>query len=92
MKQIINVLEIDEIRKTLREFLHSHLGIHHLQDSDDMFELGLMSSLLVIQLVAAVEDEFGILLKEADLNVSHFRSINSLTELIISKKTPPVVS
>lgn len=82
---ISNAGDVDAVKKTLQEFLRGHLGIHQLQASDDLFELGLMSSLLVIQLVAFIENEFGILLKEEDLKASHFRTVDSITELISSK-------
>lgn len=85
MKQISNAGEVDAVKRTLQEFLRSQLGIHHLQASDDLFALGLMSSLLVIQLVAFVENEFGILLKDDDLKASHFRTVDSITTLISSK-------
>lgn len=73
------------VKKSLQEFLIGNTGATRLRDSDDVFSLGLMNSLLVIHLVSFVEGEFGVRLRGDDLEPKHFRTVNALTELITGK-------
>jgi methoxymalonate biosynthesis acyl carrier protein len=53
-----------------------------LRDDDDIFETGLANSLFVMQLVLFVEQEFGFVVRNEDLERDNFRSVNTITRLV----------
>jgi acyl carrier protein len=72
---------------TIRSVLHEHgaLGtpIAQLSDTDDLYAHGL-SSLATVQLMLAVEDEFGIELPERLLVRSTFESVAAIADAVSS--------
>ncbi len=76
-----------EIRLKIRQFLAQHFRNHDdLQDDDDIFKLGFVSSLFAMQLVVFVEREFELTMEDQDLELDHFRTINALTALVMQKR------
>lgn len=62
-------------------------------DEDDIFTLGLVSSLFAMQLLAFIEDEFSIVAERTDLNIRNFSSIAALAAFVEAKlrlAAPPV--
>lgn len=53
-----------------------------LRDDDNIFELGLLSSLYALRLVEAIEREFDLELSDDDLKVSNFRAVDAMTSLV----------
>jgi acyl carrier protein len=56
-----------------------------LEIDTNLFEAGLLDSLLAVSLVALCEDEFGCEIDMEDLSEENFRSIGSITDLVLSK-------
>ena len=67
-------------------FLDQYFRDPKLQDDDDMFAGGQLNSLLAMQLVLFLENEFGMQLGDDDLVLDNFRSINNLADLIARKQ------
>ena len=82
----------DSTQAKLREFLARYFRNHDLQDDEDIFALGFVSSLLAMQLVAFVEKEFDITVEDEDLDLDNFRSINAIAALIERKQRAPADS
>lgn len=76
----------DSTKARLREFLARFLRNHDLSDNDDIFALGLVHSLLAMQLVAFVEKDFGITVEDEDLELDNFRTINAMVALVRRKQ------
>jgi methoxymalonate biosynthesis acyl carrier protein len=53
-----------------------------LRDDDNIFELGLLSSLYALRLVEAIEREFDLELPDDDLKVANFRAVDAMTSLV----------
>lgn len=53
-----------------------------LRDDDNIFELGLLSSLYALRLVEAIEREFDLELSDDDLKVSNFCAVDAMTSLV----------
>lgn len=49
---------------------------------EDFLELGMVSSLALIELVAALEDEFGIRLEAEQMQEQRFRTIGGLAAIV----------
>ncbi|WP_410667667.1 acyl carrier protein [Amycolatopsis sp. cmx-4-68] len=58
---------------------------------EDYFALGLVNSLLALELVAHVERRFGIEVGVADLDLDNFRTMNRVTDFVRRKRSagPP---
>jgi len=54
-------------------------------DEDDIFALGFGNSLFALQLIAFVENKFGIEIDSDDLDIRNFRSIQVIAGLVERK-------
>ncbi|WP_128893912.1 acyl carrier protein [Longirhabdus pacifica] len=69
----------------VKQFLSKFFRKHELQDDEDIFSLGFVNSLFAMQLVMFLEKEFGIKVDNKDLDMSNFKSINAICELVDRK-------
>lgn len=75
-----------EIKQQIRSFLAKYFKDYDLQDDEDIFSLGFVNSLFAMQIVLFVEKKLGITVANEDLKLDNFRTINAMTQLIMSKK------
>jgi acyl carrier protein len=64
-------------------------GPPSLAPDDDLLASGLIDSLGVTQLVAFLEERFGIAVTDADLVPANFRSLEQMEAYIASKQPQP---
>lgn len=83
-----NVKSNMNYRKDIRNFLERFIGEDDFSDEDDIFELGLVSSLMAMQLVLFVEKTLAIRVESEDLDLNNFRSIAKI-ETFMHRKTAP---
>lgn len=76
-------------KQNIREFLENFISEEDFADDDDIFELGLVSSLMAMQLVLFVEKTLGIRVESEDLNLDNFRSIDRM-DAFMQKVSVPV--
>jgi acyl carrier protein len=50
-----------------------------LNEDEDLLSAGILDSLAILQLVAYIEDQFGIKVPDEDVVFENFQSINALT-------------
>lgn len=74
-----------EINAKVRKFLSRFVGGKTFDDADNIFEKGLVNSLFAMQLVAFIENDFGITMQNEDLELENFKDVNSIVALIESK-------
>ena len=75
----------EEIKVQIRTFLGRVLRNRELQDTADIFALGLVNSLFAMQLVQFVEHEFGMTVEDEDLDIDNFNTVNAIAQLIERK-------
>ena len=75
-----------ETQTKIKEFLSRFFKGHDLQPDEDIFSLGFVNSLLAMQLVAFVEQEFGVTVGDEDLDIDNFRSLNAIARLVERKR------
>lgn len=63
-------------------FLSRFSGGHPIGPEDDIFALGVMNSLLAMQLVLFIEQEFGIAVPDEELQRDSFRSTAAMGRLV----------
>ncbi len=65
-------------KQDIRTFLENFISEEDFANEDDIFELGLVSSLMAMQLVLFVEKTLGVRVESEDLNLDNFRSIDRM--------------
>lgn len=78
---------MEEVKVKIRAFLSRFFRKHALNDDEDIFALGFVNSLSAMQLVMFLEKEFGIRVENKDLDLSNFKTINTISEFVQSKIT-----
>ena len=73
------------MKEIIRNFLLEHINDSDLQDTDDIFALGLVNSLFAMQLVLFVEQEFDVEIDGDDLNFDNFRTVNAIHNIVQAK-------
>lgn len=74
-----------EIEERVKSFLAQHIDISNIDQETDMFKKGIVTSLYAMELVMFVEQEFGIRVENADLDLENFKSIKALVAFIQQK-------
>ena len=75
----------NRVATTVRAFIQRSFQGHDLKNDDDIFALGFTNSLFAMQLVAFVEQEFGIEIDSDDLDLDNFRTVNAISALVERK-------
>lgn len=71
----------------IKSFFSRFIREDQLTHDQDIFAMGLVNSLLAMQLVTFVEKEFGITVDNEDLDIENFKSINAISDLVERKQT-----
>jgi acyl carrier protein len=77
-----------EVRKAVRNFVFENFllqGDHDLQDDDSFMEHGIVDSTGILELIAFVEDVFGVKTEDHELIPENFDSIENLSRFILGK-------
>lgn len=76
---------MDSVKEKVREFLSRYIPTHGLADCDDIFAIGIVNSMVAMQLVMFVEKEFNVTIEPDDLELEYFESINAIADLVRRK-------
>ena len=87
MKGVAMQVPREGVRAEVSAFLAATLG-QELGDDDDYFALGLVSSMLAIELVTFVEHRFGFAVDVDDLDLDNFRTVARLTDFVLARTEP----
>ncbi|WP_340028643.1 acyl carrier protein [Paenibacillus sp. FSL H7-0940] len=74
-----------ESKVKVKTFLSRFYRKREIQDDEDIFELGFANSLFAMQMVMFLEKEFNIRIETHDMDLSNFRTLNKINELIERK-------
>jgi acyl carrier protein len=77
---------MDTTQSRIRSFLSRYCRNRDLQDDDNIFALGFVSSVVAMQLVLFVEKEFSVKIENEDLDLKNFSSIAAISGLVARKK------
>lgn len=58
----------------------------HIDYEEDLLSEGIIDSLGILQLVAFIEDKFGIQIEDEDVVLENFQSISALTSYLETRK------
>jgi acyl carrier protein len=74
----------EETADRLRGIVSRTLAISPPQTDTDLVETGVLDSLALVELLVAVEEQFGIRFAPEELEIERFRSVAALVELVES--------
>jgi|GEM_PF-1573370 len=72
---------MDDIKRKISKFL-SNILRYNLQENEDLFALGFVKSLSILQLVLFIEREFDIRIEHLDRDIRSFRSVATIAEFV----------
>ena len=75
---------VPEIRGWLRENV---TGGRDVPEDEPIIENGVLTSLQTVELVMFLEDRFGIMVEDEELDEENFGSVNAIAGLVASKTT-----
>jgi len=76
-----------ELREDIRLYILKRVQLEELDDEIDLFQAKIVNSLFVIELIIYIEKTFNIRVLSTDLSMNNFRSVRSIHEFIVMKKT-----
>jgi methoxymalonate biosynthesis acyl carrier protein len=79
-------MTVEENKVKIRAFLSRFFRKHELRDDEDIFSLGFVNSLFAMQLVMFLEKDFGVKVDNKDLDLTNFKTINAINDLVERKK------
>jgi acyl carrier protein len=74
----------DEIKNYIKQEFPGSSGVD-LEDVD-LLEEEIVDSLGIFTLVSFIEDKFGVSIDPADINLDNFQNLDTITELVESRK------
>lgn len=80
---------VEERKVKVREFLGRFVRSREIRDADDFFALGFVNSLVAMQLIQFLEQEFGVAVEDEDLDLDNFRSIDRIDDFVARKSAAP---
>lgn len=84
------------IRETVKAFVIENFlfgdTTHPLADTESLIENGIIDSTGVLELVAFIEDRYGIAVADADIVPANLDSLERITAFITSKTASPVTA
>src|SRR5438552_903347 len=72
---------MEQIRTKIRAFISNSLS-YDVHDDEDLFALGFVKSLFILQLILFIEREFDLKIENVPSIIDSFRTVNSIAELV----------
>lgn len=74
----------EKIRLFMEGFVRKEI-LSEVDDTDDIFREGIVSSLFAMQLVTYIEKEFKITLTSEDFDLNNFQTVNKIAAFVVKK-------
>jgi acyl carrier protein len=72
---------IDAVKEKIKE-----VAFKKVSDGDELFQSGILSSILVVDLATSLEDEFGISIPFTEITLENFSTAEKISAYIDGKK------
>ncbi|NLL72990.1 MAG: acyl carrier protein [Clostridiales bacterium] len=76
----------NEIKEKIRSFIIRVTRKQEITDDEDIFQGGIVNSLLTLQLILFIEKNFDISVENEEMDIENFKTINRIEEFISKKK------
>lgn len=77
------------LSKTVLDYLSNNakqVGVAQLRADDDLFQLGVLDSFSLVDLISMLEEDCEIKIPDVDVNAGNFQSINAIERYVESWK------
>ncbi|SET39955.1 acyl carrier protein [[Clostridium] polysaccharolyticum] len=77
------------MREKIKAFIEENVILEdvEIKDSDNIFELGIVSSLFSMKLITFLENEFQATIEYEDMKLENFNSIDNIISYLQSKES-----
>ena len=76
----------DRIKELMVERLFLKVKPNEIKDDEPIMEAYGVDSVNLFELVAGLEEEYGITFEDTDFNIESFRTVTSIAELVATKR------
>ncbi|MFN2587588.1 MAG: acyl carrier protein [Actinomycetota bacterium] len=76
---------VSSVKSGVRDFVARAFNDRPVEDDDDIFAAGFVSSLFAMELVTFVEGTYGITIESEDLDLDNFRTVSRIAVLVARK-------
>ncbi|HZI21188.1 MAG TPA: acyl carrier protein [Gemmatimonadales bacterium] len=76
-----------DLESQIAELFAEHLQVELPSPDLDLFEAGVVDSLLFVKLLAALEERFGFQLSFEELEIDDFRTLRHIARFVAAKRT-----
>lgn len=73
---------MNNIKQQIRGFIKRFIGEYDLKDDEDIFSIGMISSLFAMQLIMFIEQEFSLQVDINDMEISNFNTVNAISKYV----------
>jgi acyl carrier protein len=80
----------EQIRRYFSENHYAGADIAHVRDDDSLLDRGLIDSAGILDVVAFIEDAFGVRVDDAEITPENFDSIDGMADFIDRKRQAKV--
>ena len=84
--------QAEAIKETVRDFLTEFITpkeVERLGDTAPLITGGVLDSITLVELVAALEDRYGVTIHSHEMSVEYFDSLNEIAAMVQSKMDDP---
>lgn len=76
---------IDTVRTTIAQMLVARDQNPHFDDDESLFDSGRLDSIAAVNLLLALETDFGVDLSDPDFNISQIDTLQEISTLVSSQ-------
>ena len=77
---------VSQLKEMIAKELDMYLGTDEIDEKASLFEGGIaLDSMAIMDLILLVEERFGFVFDEAELDIEHFQTVSALADLIAAK-------
>lgn len=77
-----------DLAPRVRSLLAKVIDLELVSDDVDLLESGRIDSLALVELIFAIEEEFGVELALEQLDPEHFRTVDAIVRLVVGAGAP----
>jgi methoxymalonate biosynthesis acyl carrier protein len=80
---------LEEVTRRLARLFAERLNTEVPAADTDLFETGILDSLRFVELLATLEESFGVRVSVEELEIDDFRSLARIADFLIAKSAQP---
>lgn len=79
-------IKVEDFERQLQRVFQRRLNLDIPEPETDILETGIVDSLTFVELLVSIEEEFGIPVDLAELDLEHFRSVRRIARFLAARQ------